>query len=640
MARLPLSHSTRTILKSDTMKKILGLLLFSAMLGFVACDNDDPSTPTAPTVSLSTSTAQDVPGANVTVKASVTAPGGGKSLLVTGGSSQTIDLAGATSVDKDVVIAIPAAAVVGSTITVVFSASDNSNQNSAPATLTITVGNPVVTLQGNISVSQTLDAAKAYMLVGQVFVKSGAVLTVPAGTIIKGDKASKAALIVEPGGQLVCNGTADKPVVFTSAQPVNGRDRGDWAGILILGSAWVNQDTKPSIEGITPSVLYGSSKAENATPSTNADQNSGTLNYVRIEYAGIELTPNNETNGLTMGAVGNGTTIDHVQSSYGGDDSFEWFGGTVNAKHLVSFSTWDDDLDTDFGYRGNVQFALVVRYPFYADQSGSNAFESDNQGNANATNGCDFTFTGTGTAAHVAGGSLEGCTQVVFSNITVLGPKDISSRTISGSFQNTMHIRRRTNISIFNSYLSGFTTGVRIDDDATFAVYNDGYGKLMNNVLTVTPASLVGSGAGASYKEVGTSSGEIGSVYSTNTSSGDASAVKAIWTDVDNNNDIYFPVTVATQWSAAAGAPVAGAVLPPYAGLGVPLTTYWGGAAVGAYPTNPDFTIGSGTLATGADYGDGKFGDFFDKTPTYIGAFGSSDWTDTWTEFQPGVKAY
>jgi len=466
------------------------------------------------------------------------------------------------------------------------------------------------------------------LLVGQVFVKSGAVLTVPAGTVIKGDKASKAALVVEPGGQLVCNGTAEKPVVFTSAQPANGRDRGDWAGILLLGSAWVNQDTKPSIEGISPSVLYGSSKAENATPATNADQSSGTLNYVRIEYAGIELTPNNETNGLTMGAVGNGTTIDHVQSSYGGDDSFEWFGGTVNAKHLVSFSTWDDDLDTDFGYRGNVQFALVVRYPFYADQSGSNAFESDNQGNANATNGCDFTFA----SGQVTGGSTEGCTQVVFSNVTVLGPKDVNSRTISGSFQNTMHIRRRTNISIFNSYLSGFTTGLRIDDDATIAAYNSGYGKLKNNVLLVT-----------TYKEVGTTSGEIGSVYSTNTgsgaSAGDATPVKAIWTNVDNDNIVDHPASAAVQWAAVAGTP-AGSVLPPYAGYGVLLANYWGGGAVGAYPTNPDFTIGSGTLATGADYGDAKFGSFFDKTPTYIGAFGSSDWTDSWTEFQPGVKAY
>jgi hypothetical protein len=635
MGLTPVEHGPHTFepfnsnhSKSDTMKKILGLFLFSAMLGFVACNNDDPSTPTAPTVSLDKSTAQDVPGANVTVKATVTAPGGGKSLLVTGGSTQTIDLAGATSVDKDVVIAIPASAVVGSTITVVFSASDNSNQNSAPVTLTITVGNPVITLQGNISASQTLVATKAYLLVGQVFVKSGAVLTIPAGTVIKGDKVSKAALIVEPGGQLVCNGTAEKPVIFTSAQPANGRDRGDWAGVLLLGSAWVNQNTKPSIEGITPSVLYGSTLAESATPTTNADQSSGILNYVRIEYAGIELTPNNETNGLTMGGVGNGTTIDHVQSSYGGDDSFEWFGGTVNAKHLVSFSAWDDDLDTDFGFRGNVQFALVVRYPFYADQSGSNAFESDNQGNANNTPGCDFTFDGTG----VTGGSHEGCTQAVFSNVTVLGPKDVNARPISGSFQNAMHIRRRTNISIFNSYLSGFTTGLRMDEDATIAAYKSGLGKLKNNVLLTTVAVV------NPEKEVGTTSGELGVVYSTNTSSGDATAVKTIWTNVDNDNISQFP-TKAAQWADVAGTP-AGSVLPPYAGYGVAPVNYWGKGAVGAYPVNPDFSTGSGTLATGADYSDEKFGTFFDKTPTYIGAFGTSDWTDTWTEFQPGVKAY
>lgn len=620
MVRIPLSHSIRTILKSDTMKKILGLFLFSAMLGFVACNNDDPSTPTAPTVSLSTATAQDVPGANVTVKATVTAPGGGKTLTVSGGSTQSIDLAGATTVDKDVVIAIPANAVVGSTIAVVLTVTDNSNQNSAPATFTITVGNPVITLSGSITAAQTLDATKAYLLVGQVFVKNGAVLTVPAGTVIKGDKASKAALIVEPGGQLVCNGTAEKPVVFTSAQPVNGRDRGDWSGILLLGSAWVNQEAKPYIEGIDPQVLYGSSKAEGANVTTNANQSSGTLKYVRIEYAGIELTPNNETNGLTMGAVGNGTTIDYVQSSFGGDDSFEWFGGTVNAKHLISFSPWDDDLDTDFGFRGNVQFALVVRYPFYADQSGSNAFESDNQGNANATNGCDF---GVDTNGVLTGaGTSEGCTQAVFSNVTVLGPKDIGSRPISGSFQNTMHIRRRTNISIFNSYLSGFTTGLRVDDAATLAAYNGGLGKLKNNVLSVTTAT-----------EVGTSSGQIGAVYSTNIQSAvgppavfSAAPVKALWEDASNNN-----VKVNAAWTADNA---------PYPAYGVPLINYWGNNPIGAYPATPDFSTGSGTLATGADYSDDKFTEFFDKTPTYIGAFGTTDWTDSWTEFKPSVKAY
>jgi hypothetical protein len=325
-----------------------------------------------------------------------------------------------------------------------------------------------------------------------------------------------------------------------------------------------------------------------------------------------------------MGGVGNGTTLDYIQSSYGGDDAFEWFGGTVNAKHLVSFSTWDDDFDTDFGYSGNVQFGLIIRYPFYADQSGSNAFESDNQGNANATNGCDFTVS----SGAVTGGTSAGCTKAVFSNVTVLGPRDFSARAISGNFQNAMHIRRRTNISIFNSFLSGFPTGLRLDDDATIAAYNSGLGKLANNVLLVP-----------STKELGTTSGEVGAVYSSNVipAGGNAASAKTVWTAANSNNVIEF-TTASTLWGASAGT---NTVIAPYVNYGISPSLFWGGGTVSAYPANPNFALTSGTLATGASFSDALVaGAFFDKAGTFKGAFGASDWTDTWTEFQALTKAY
>jgi hypothetical protein len=605
------------------MKKILGLFFFLALLGISACDDSDPE-PGAPSITLDPSSAQDIPGSTVTFTAAITAPGGAKTLTVTGGSSQSITLNGSKSaIEQEVNIEIPGDATIGSVLSVVFIVSDNTGKSSAPTTANITVGDPVVQLTGNITADQTLTAFVTYLLKGQVFIKSGATLTIPAGTVIKGDKVSKAVLIVEPGGKLVANGTQESPVVFTSAQPADGRDRGDWGGIIILGNAWVNQETKPSIEGISPAVPYGSSKAESATPMTNADENSGTLTYVRVEYAGIELTPNNETNSLTLGAVGNGTTIDHVQVSFGGDDGFEWFGGTVNAKHLISFSSWDDDFDTDFGYRGNIQFGLVVRYTFYADQSGSNAFESDNQGNANATNGCDFTVA----AGAVTGGNSEGCTKAVFSNMTVLGPKDYSSRSISGNFQNAMHIRRRTTISILNSVFSGYGTGLRMDDDATVAAYNSGLGVLAHNILLVP-----------STKEVGTTSGELNVGYSTNTASGDATAVKAIWTKAENGNAIYQPI-VGALWSATPGTP-AGSVEPPYATVGLSATMFWAGNGIGAYPADPAFAVSTGTIPTAGDFTHAKLNNDFFEDVAYAGAFGAEDWTDTWTEFRPLVKAY
>ncbi len=609
------------------MKKILSLLLLTSVLGFVGCKDDEPA-PAAPTITLDPATASANPGTTATTKVTIAAPGGATTLNVAGGVTNTVTLDGTTtSFDQNVDVAVPANAVVGSTISAVISVTDKNGKTSSPETFTVTVGdpNPVIEISGNITANQTLVAGKNYLLKGQTFVKSGVTLTIPAGTVIKGDKVSKAALIVEPGGKLVCNGTAASPVVFTSSQPANARDRGDWAGVILLGSAWVNQDTKPSIEGITPAVLYGSSKAESATPTTNAADNSGTLTYVRIEYAGIELTPNNETNSLTMGAVGNGTTLDYIQASYGGDDGFEWFGGTVNAKHLISFTTWDDDFDTDFGYSGNVQYGLAIRYPFFADQSGSNAFESDNQGNGNATNGCDFTVT----AGQVSGNSA-GCTKAVFSNITVLGPRDISSRSISGNFQNAMHIRRRTTISIFNSVLTGFPTGLRLDEGITVDGYNAGtLGKLANNVL-LAPGTVSNNLAVA--KEVGTTSGEIGPVYSTNTSSGDATAVKTIWLLAANGNVTTKPTQGGTDfWTAASN---------PYAALGLSASAFWGGLNGTSYPTNPSFALAGGSLATGAVYTDALLGSFFDKTGTYKGAFGATDWTDTWTEFQPISKAY
>ncbi|MEJ0030578.1 MAG: hypothetical protein WDO15_09500 [Bacteroidota bacterium] len=205
------------------------------------------------------------------------------------------------------------------------------------------------------------------------------------GAVVKGDKATKGTLIVKPTGVLTAIGTIADPIVFTSSQPAGERDKGDWGGVILMGDAYVNQSAKPAVEGLTAPAndadfyKYGTINQADATVGIN-NQNSGTLRYVRIEYAGIELIPNSETNGLTLAGVGSGTTLEYIQSSYGGDDAFEWFGGSVGAKHLIAMATWDDDFDTDFGWRGNVQFGLSVRAPFIADQSGSTSFESDSQG--------------------------------------------------------------------------------------------------------------------------------------------------------------------------------------------------------------------------------------------------------------------
>ena len=237
---------------------------------------------------------------------------------------------------------------------------------------------------------QTLKKG-TYLLKGWVYIAEGSELTIEPGTIIKGDKATKAALIAERGGKLIAKGTPTAPIVFTSAQAKGNRKPGDWGGVILCGKA-VNNQQEMEIEG-GPRTKHGGND--------NAD-NSGVLSYVRIEFAGYPFRQDKEINGLTLGSVGSGTQLDHIQVSYSNDDSYEWFGGAVNAKYLIAYKGWDDDFDTDNGYCGTVQFGLVVRDSKLADASQSNGFESDNNG---------------------SGSAVEPYTTAQFSNITFIGPK-------------------------------------------------------------------------------------------------------------------------------------------------------------------------------------------------------------------------
>lgn len=591
----------------NLLKPAVLFFVFSANVILQSC-NEEKIEP-APSVIVDPTTAQNIPGGEVTANLTIVAPNGAQDLLiyVAGVEVEARDIS-TTNLSAGIAFTytIPVNAKVGSKIIVSFQVLDTKNYPSAIANFVITVGDPVITLEGVLT-TQSLSASKPYILKGQVFIPSGVILTIPAGTIIKGDKATKAVLIVQPGGKLIAIGTPEKPVVFTSAQAIGERDRGDWGGIILLGNAFVNQSAKPAIEGITPTQTYGSVSADGATPATNATENSGSLKYVRIEYAGIELTPNNETNSLTMGGVGNGTTIEYVQTSFGGDDNFEWFGGTVNARYLVSHSAWDDDFDTDFGWGGNVQFGLAVRNPFFADQSGSNAFESDNQGNGNAIAGiCDGTTN-------------SGCTRGVFSNMTILGPREIQSRSMSANYQNAAHLRRRTAISIFNSFFSGFRVGIRVDDQGTLDNLTAGTGKHAYNVLSVPGATL--TGASTSVSDAAFATG----LTIAPDAAGNASAVSSYW--ANNNNSVFNNITSTSVFSE----------------LGITPSLFWAGQTSSSYPSNPNFVLSAGitganNLNSGANFTDSKLSGFINTT--YRGAFGTTDWTDGWSEFQPLNRLY
>lgn len=290
-----------------------------------------------------------------------------------------------------------------------------------------------------------------YILKGWVYIADGAELTIEPGTVIKGDKQTKASLIAERGGKLIAQGTATEPIVFTSEEAKGNRRPGDWGGIILCGKA-KNNKSEMQIEG-GPRTKHGGND--------DAD-NSGVLSYVRIEFAGYPFQTDQEINGLTLGSVGSGTKIDHVQVSYTNDDSYEWFGGTVNCKYLVAYKGWDDDFDTDNGFSGKVQFGLSVRDSKIADVSQSNSFESDN--NADGSNS-------------------EPHTSAVFSNMTLVGPMATDASFVNdasyinggsyypnngsslGKFQAAMHIRRDTHLNCFNSVAIGWPIGIIIDNE-------------------------------------------------------------------------------------------------------------------------------------------------------------------------------
>jgi hypothetical protein len=304
----------------------------------------------------------------------------------------------------------------------------------------LTFSQTTVTKSGDITSDETWTNDKVYILDGFVYVTNNAKVTIQPGTLIKGRNATKGALIVTRGSQLIANGTASQPIVFTSekAPGAGSRRPGDWGGVILLGKAPVNQ-VEPIIEGglDVNKARYGG---------TDPNDNSGILRYVRIEYSGIPFQPDKEINGLTMGGVGAGTIIDHVQVSFSGDDSYEWFGGNVNGKYLISYKPVDDDFDSDYGFQGKVQYGLIVRTPELADVSGSNGFESDNE--------------------NPSGFSLPR-TNAVFSNITLIGPRNQPNTSIEARHDNGLLIRRNSEIKLFNSVVVGFAdNGILINGAA------------------------------------------------------------------------------------------------------------------------------------------------------------------------------
>ena len=410
----------------------------------------------------------------------------------------------------------------------------------------------LIEISGDITSDMTLTNNRTYKLVGFVRVQPPATLNIQQGTLIVGDNVSQGTLIIKPGAKINANGTEQAPIVFTSEFALAGSPSsptyGDWGGIILLGNAKINvPGGTAAIEG--PGDSYGGNDDED---------NSGVMRFVRIEYPGIAFSLNNEINGLTFGGVGRGTTIEHIQVSYSGDDSYEWFGGCVNAKYLIAFRGWDDDFDTDFGYTGKLQYLVSFRDPAIADQSSSNGFESDNDGSGTMNNPI---------------------TSPTWWNVSLIGPLETTSTTINSLYKRGMHLRRSSRNKISNAIIMGWPTGIRLDGQNTIQAAIDGNMWIDNSIVsgwTVTSMDTVASG-GLNFNIDTWYANNGGRTYTANTD--------VMLTDPFNlSNPNAMPL---------AGSPaLTGADTPPNDG-------------------------------------------FFDQTATFVGAFGSVNWTDNWTNFDP-----
>ena len=576
--------------------KIIALLLSTFTL-FQACKDTTPDVVPIPTLTATTGLT-GTPGTTIQLKTSINAPGGIKSIVVlkngaafdtkTGNGEKTLEYT------KDYVIEnLPANTVVNFTVQV----TDNSNQVSALTTIPVTVtaipAPTVVLVEGNLEGNITWTADKIYKLKGFVRVgtestfgsvtKTG-VLTIQPGTLIIGERASKGTLVIQRGSKIIAEGTAAKPIIMTSERGVGLREAGDWGGLVICGRAINNLpdvQTNRELEGAYGGFHGGTDNADN----------SGILKYVRVEYAGIPILPNAEVNSFTFGSVGSGTTLEYLQASFGLDDSFEWFGGNVNAKYLVAYKGLDDDFDTDNGFSGNVQFGIGIRGATQADQSGSNGFECDND--SRGSNNTPFT-------------------SAIFANISIMGAKSRPEVSISTQFQHGAQLRRNNKQKIYNTIITGYPWGVYIDSQLGTANVNADKGEIdLQNI------ALIGiEGWGDNFWGTG----------------GTATTFNPRGVPVRENeaNPGLTPYLIGTKKPTDWFKGLTGnKILDNRKATGLNENIWASG--------KPTFILGTGTDLLNAPLP--NLPAYFEKTD-YIGAFKDKDWTLGWTEFSPQSAVY
>jgi hypothetical protein len=446
-----------TIARNHWYVAALAALTFTT----AGCGDDDPptgnNTPNPPTSVAATATS------STTLRVTFTGASGASGYVIeraqgaTGGTFTVIDTVTASPFDD--------ANLMPSTTyryrIATLSGSLRSGYSSETTAATSAAGAAgTVTLSGNITSNRTLDRDTTYVLSGFVKVTSGNTLTIESGTRIVGDQATAgSALFILRGARIVAEGTAAAPIVFTSQRAAGSRARGDWGGLIIVGNGQINRSgdiilegsNAPGVPNAGSGVIYSNGTAAGDTES------SGTLRYVRVEFAGYAVASAQELNSFTFAAVGNGTTLEYLQSMMGLDDSFEWFGGTVNGRYLVSYESGDDHFDAAEGYRGRNQF-LIALQSTRGDPGGNDpqGFEVD---------GCNG--VGCTAPAGEEGESSHPHNMPVFANFTVIGTGDVANAGSGGGFG--MVLRRGTGGTYINGVVARWPRrAISIRDASTF----------------------------------------------------------------------------------------------------------------------------------------------------------------------------
>lgn len=441
-------------------------LLALALVGLVACSKDDP---TAPTVD----------------------PPLGLQLTATGSSSIRVTFNGRAADDSYTIERAEGASGTFASVTTLnapatdgtvsyddtglspqtqyryrvkaIRGSASSGYSSEQSTTTSALGAFTRTITGDITTNTTWHPDTTYILSGFIHVANGATLTILPGTTIKGDFSTVgSSLFILRGARINAVGTAALPIVFTSSQPVGQRKPGDWGGLVVVGNGILSR-TGVDIE------IEGTNTATGNTPGTNYrvlysggttnTDNSGELRYVRVEYAGYAPSVNNELNSFSFAAVGSGTKLSYLQSMAGLDDSFEFWGGAVDASYLVSYEAGDDHYDMSEGYQGRLQYLIALQTARLTQRTGAGSPSSDPQGIEN--DGCE----GSGCTN---GRNTTPFTSPVVANFTLIGTNDVATSGSSGGIG--MMLRRGTAGFYANGVVARWPRGaISIRDAETYA---------------------------------------------------------------------------------------------------------------------------------------------------------------------------